>query len=152
VSKPSLRRAFEPPGVRCSIRLPHDLARWIDEQAAARSVNRTKHIHDMLAAQRDIQEQLAESFTLGPAGGSGKQILHALLTQHKEEIARSVDRQAGETAQLRRQFTTLLIMADCAALLAMEPRQYDAWRERVRAEVGRASGKREAAGENGGEE
>jgi hypothetical protein len=127
VSRVSFHRPFQEPLVPLSVKLPPDLVRWLDEQARARKVTRTKLVHDHLRAQQQIHEQLARSFTLGEADGegTGKQILHATLARYTESIARSIDRL---TEHLRGQQWMLNGLA--AGLLS--PERYKQWQERVR--------------------
>ena len=112
----SFRQPFREPTIAFAVRLPPDLARWIEEEARARRVTRTKIVHDHLRAQQELHKQLAESFTLGPhdARASGKQLLHTLLTQLKEELAQSIDAQTEQIAVLVKQLTTAQAMLDRA--------------------------------------
>jgi hypothetical protein len=61
-----------------------------------------------------LHKQLAESFTLGSidAETTGKQLLHTLLAQLKEELARSIDAQSEQITALSRQLTTAQAMVD----------------------------------------
>jgi hypothetical protein len=112
--------------VLISLKLPPDLVRWLDDQARARKVTRTKLIHDHLRAQQQIQEQLAQSFTLGEADGegTGQQILHAALARHTESIARSMDRLSAE---LRGQQQ----MVNGLAGALLPPERYKQWHAQV---------------------
>jgi predicted transcriptional regulator len=127
VSSGSFRRPFQEPLVSISVKLPPDLVRWLDEQARARKVTRTKLMHDHLRAQQRIHEQLAASFTLGEADGegTGKQILHAALARHTETVARSIDHVTDAVEEQKKMFTIFVSKV-------LEPKRFGEWEHAVK--------------------
>ena len=151
MAKLSLRRPFREPTIDFLLRLPPDLARWIEDEARARRVTKTKLIVDCLRTQQTLQQQLAASLTLGPQDpqGTGAHILQVLLAQLREEIAQSIDAQTVEVKKLRGQLELTHLMLDRSYygfLLHTEPvpedqrpqrkaeaqRRYERWTEEIR--------------------
>lgn len=151
MAKLSLRRPFREPTIDFLLRLPPDLARWIDDEARARRVTKTKLVVDCLRTQQTLQQQLAESLTLGPRDtqGTGTHILQVLLAQLREEIAQSIDAQTVEVKKLRGQLQCTQTMLDRSYygfLLHTDPvpedkrpqrkaeaqRRYERWTEEIR--------------------
>jgi hypothetical protein len=112
----SYRRPFQEPTAHFSANFPVSLMHWLRAQAAQRRVSLAKAAYDLLSAQRTVQEQLATAFTLGPteAGARGEHLLQVLLERLKDEIARSIDRQAEAIATLREQQRCTQAMIDRA--------------------------------------
>src|SRR2546427_1917023 len=147
----SIRRPFAEPTVAVFVRLPPDLARWLEDEARTRGVSKAKVLCDCLRAHQTLQQQLVESVLLGPQDtqSNGKHLLQALLARFKEEIAQSVDAQTTEVKKLRTQLRLTQTMLDRAYygfLLHTEPvpeekrpqrkaeaqRRYERWTEEIR--------------------
>src|SRR5262249_51037113 len=112
----SYRKPFSEPTEHFSANFPVSLMHWLRTQAAQRRVSLAKAAYDLLSAQRHVQEQLAAVFTVGPTteGATGQHILHVLLERVKDDIARSIDRQADQVSALREQLRTTQAMIDRA--------------------------------------
>ena len=112
----SYRKPFSEPTEHFSANFPVSLMHWLRTQAAQRRVSLAKVAYDLLSAQRHVQEQLATVFTLSATteGATGQHILHVLLERVKDDIARSIDRQADQVAALREQLRTTQAMIDRA--------------------------------------
>ena len=112
----SYRKPFSEPTEHFSANFPVSLMHWLRTQAAQRRVSLAKAAYDLLSAQRHVQEQLAAVFTLGPTteGAIGHHILQVLLERVKDDIARSIDRQADQVVALREQLRTTQAMIDRA--------------------------------------
>jgi hypothetical protein len=94
-----VRKIFDEPPVKMTIKLPIGLVRWIDTQAAQRHVTRTKVIFDYLTAQQKIVEELSKGFTVNPEEGHA-QLLHSLLNTQTKTITASLDRVAKQLIEL----------------------------------------------------
>jgi len=112
----SYRKPFSEPTEHFSANFPVSLMHWLRTQAAQRRVSLAKAAYDLLSAQRQVQDQLATVFTLGSSteGAAGQHILQVLLERVKDDIARSIDRQADQVTALREQLRTTQAMIDRA--------------------------------------
>jgi hypothetical protein len=106
---------------------------WIDKQAATSNVSRSKKIHDLLAAQQRIQQEISKSFTLAPEDGDGTQILHVALQNQTETVCATIERWVGKPLQAA--LLTLEKLKAAVTLtneLQMTPQQYDQWWQKMR--------------------